>query len=29
MNQHPYVSEEKRKLVHQVIKELDYIPNDP
>lgn len=27
LNHHPYVSEEKRKLVHQVIKELDYTPN--
>ncbi|MEG7355099.1 LacI family DNA-binding transcriptional regulator [Bacillus inaquosorum] len=27
LNHYPYVSEEKRKLVHQVIKELDYIPN--
>ncbi|AFQ59945.1 Transcriptional repressor of carbon supply (LacIfamily) [Bacillus subtilis QB928] len=27
LNHHPYVSEEKRKLVHQVMKELDYTPN--
>ncbi|KXZ16569.1 LacI family DNA-binding transcriptional regulator [Bacillus nakamurai] len=27
LNHHPYVSEEKRRLVHQVMKELDYTPN--
>lgn len=27
LNHHPYVSEEKRKLVHQVMEELDYTPN--
>lgn len=27
LNNHPYVSEEKRRLVNQVMKELDYTPN--
>ena len=27
LNRHPYVSEEKRRLVNQVMKELDYTPN--
>lgn len=27
LNHHPYVSEKKRRLVHQVMKELDYTPN--
>ncbi|WEG13046.1 LacI family DNA-binding transcriptional regulator [Pullulanibacillus sp. KACC 23026] len=27
INNHPYVSEEKRKLVHEAMKELGYVPN--